>query len=428
MRLEIKNLAKISQASIDLNGITVIAGANDSGKSTCGKALCSVFMAFVQLEGRRQRLLQERINDIAEQCLHDRLFLPGEEFVQQFLDGHIDSKETAEKIMVEARFTSRRTKNERLFDDKTVAELADRLDEIRNLDAHTVECEAVRRCFAASFGNQYTPLFSGVRGATTVSFSSDEGARISISLKKDSCEFKSGFEFRGNAWLIADPAIVGMFGERYARFRDMFEYALVDAVGRSLRQEALDPVSGAIDASLQKEKYAKIAACLDVAGVGDVFWDKSKGYVIQRKGLSGPLKLANASMGVKAVALLQILVESGLLHAGDFLVLDEPEIHLHPDWQLIYAEAVVLLYQVLGVRVLITTHSPDFIQALYLFARKYNVEKVLSAYLTEGSRQSKIVKVAAEDWDAVFDRFASTMEKLRKMEDVLINKVEESEE
>lgn len=39
MRLEIKNIGRIEEASIEMNGITVIAGENDTGKSTVGKVL-----------------------------------------------------------------------------------------------------------------------------------------------------------------------------------------------------------------------------------------------------------------------------------------------------------------------------------------------------------------------------------------------------
>ena len=39
MRLTLKNIAKVRKADVEINGITVIAGENDTGKSTVGKAL-----------------------------------------------------------------------------------------------------------------------------------------------------------------------------------------------------------------------------------------------------------------------------------------------------------------------------------------------------------------------------------------------------
>ena len=43
MKLKLENVGKISSANIDLNGITVIAGENNTGKSTIGKMLFCVF-------------------------------------------------------------------------------------------------------------------------------------------------------------------------------------------------------------------------------------------------------------------------------------------------------------------------------------------------------------------------------------------------
>ena len=43
MKLRIRNFAKISKADIEIDGITIIAGNNNTGKSTVGKILDSVF-------------------------------------------------------------------------------------------------------------------------------------------------------------------------------------------------------------------------------------------------------------------------------------------------------------------------------------------------------------------------------------------------
>ena len=43
MKLNIKNFAKIKNADILIDGITVIAGENNTGKSTVGKILFSLY-------------------------------------------------------------------------------------------------------------------------------------------------------------------------------------------------------------------------------------------------------------------------------------------------------------------------------------------------------------------------------------------------
>lgn len=50
MILSLKNIGKVESAKVELNGITVIAGENDTGKSTIGKALYSIFNGFYIIE------------------------------------------------------------------------------------------------------------------------------------------------------------------------------------------------------------------------------------------------------------------------------------------------------------------------------------------------------------------------------------------
>lgn len=43
MRIEISDVAAVRRASVEIDGITVIAGVNDTGKSTVSKALWCMF-------------------------------------------------------------------------------------------------------------------------------------------------------------------------------------------------------------------------------------------------------------------------------------------------------------------------------------------------------------------------------------------------
>jgi len=61
MKLFLKNIGKITEATVEIKGISVIAGENNTGKSTVGKALFSVFNSFYKIQ---EQILQERINSI----------------------------------------------------------------------------------------------------------------------------------------------------------------------------------------------------------------------------------------------------------------------------------------------------------------------------------------------------------------------------
>ena len=42
MKLHLKNNGKIKEADVEIGGLTVLAGENDTGKSTVGKVLFSI--------------------------------------------------------------------------------------------------------------------------------------------------------------------------------------------------------------------------------------------------------------------------------------------------------------------------------------------------------------------------------------------------
>ena len=61
MKLILENIGNIGKAVIEINGITVVAGENNTGKSTISRALFSVFNGFCQIE---KKIRLERINGI----------------------------------------------------------------------------------------------------------------------------------------------------------------------------------------------------------------------------------------------------------------------------------------------------------------------------------------------------------------------------
>ena len=61
MELGIKNFAKIKDANIVVDGITLIAGENNTGKSTIGKILFASFNSLSEID---EKLMEERLKEI----------------------------------------------------------------------------------------------------------------------------------------------------------------------------------------------------------------------------------------------------------------------------------------------------------------------------------------------------------------------------
>ena len=67
MDLEMINVGKVNYAKIKFNGVTVIAGENNTGKSTVGKMLFCIFHAFYKIE---EQVADERIKSVSRVLAH----------------------------------------------------------------------------------------------------------------------------------------------------------------------------------------------------------------------------------------------------------------------------------------------------------------------------------------------------------------------
>ena len=79
------------------------------------------------------------------------------------------------------------------------------------------------------------------------------------------------------------------------------------------------------------------------------------------------------------------------------LILDEPEAHLHPSWQNKFAEMIVLLVKELGVNIVLTTHSSNFVLALDAYMRKHKVQEITNFYRTEFDENGMVDYVCVDD-------------------------------
>ena len=419
MDLIIHNFAKIESAQIALNGITLIAGANDTGKSTCGKALCTLLMALEQLESSsksvRRNKIREAVSSFMEESYgsHHFLFLD-EERIDEYLTGGVPVEKFAHSVLSYLPHLSNKRNS------LNVNLLAKNLEEVRLLDEEEVRCSGLRRSFSSVFHDQYMPLFKGSANGgcqrnTEILFKYGN-TQLSSTLTKTSAKYVEEQKFTHKAWYLNNPSVVDDIGIGLSRHgSDWFEYTVLKALTKSLIEQKVNPVKGAFDDALLKRKLEIIDSQFKRMNDDEVIFSRSKGLQIKRKGLREGLLLSNASMGIKSLALIRLLIHNLVITTGDVLVLDEPEIHLHPEWQMIYAELIVLMWKELGIFVMLTTHSPDFIQAIRLYSKKHGVLNCVSAYLSVGSNAVKFEPLKNKDWDKLFDRFMPTVKMLERL-------------
>ena len=137
----------------------------------------------------------------------------------------------------------------------------------------------------------------------------------------------------------------------------------------------------------RRTEFYKLAAFFEsevTKGAIDIEAGKLEYPEIYYKPASGEFPLHRTSSMVSELAPMVLFLKY-LIDPGDFVIIEEPESHLHPESQLKLAAGIVKLIRA-GVRVLITTHSDDFVQQLSIFIRLSSIpeeQRVKRGYSTD---------------------------------------------
>ena len=113
---------------------------------------------------------------------------------------------------------------------------------------------------------------------------------------------------------------------------------------------------------ISQEIQEIIEGKLEISNSGDInYKDKEDNSI--------PLSLT--AMGISNIGLIDLLIRNNIINKGSFLIMDEPEVHLHPKWQVIMAK---LLYKIAknGANIIIATHSLDFLKAFENILKEEN--------------------------------------------------------
>ena len=99
--------------------------------------------------------------------------------------------------------------------------------------------------------------------------------------------------------------------------------------------------------------------------------------------------MKNTSSGVKQLGIIQMLLSNRTLTENSFLIMDEPEVNLHPEWQVKFAKIIILMIKDLNISIFINSHSPQFIEALEVYSAKYGLSNETKFYLSEQVSETK---------------------------------------
>ena len=403
MKLSFQNIGKVAKADIEIDAITVITGENDTGKSTVGKLLYGIYTALNQLtpsnllQSKYESvfddfdLLKRRIMNIeaSEGELNEILILlsdPLLDFWGSYKDSDIEREDKLDSLI---KYSVKKVKSflgdaGSLGVKPTGIEgiLEDMLEksDIKSSNVDTQRLLLENALLEEFSGSLTTELI--LKPDASIHFVENKENFLKLTLRynkiiKEGSHISKKRDF-SQVFYIDNPFILDEFDRRSIFVStERRKYNHTDSLTKllSIREEK----NFFEEAMLEKD----ISNILSSVIKGNIKHSQS-GYKYYEEGLSEPISIKNISTGMKSFALLQLLMDYGHLNKrSEMLILDEPEIHLHPDWQLKYAELIVLLAKEYQLRVLITSHSTDFVEAIDLYSQIHNINNGVRFYKTQ---------------------------------------------
>ena len=431
MRLKLENIGMIRHADIRLDGLTVIAGENDTGKSTVGKLIFSLIKAFNRYEEDLKESKYARIFELIEKL-----------YFQLRKNHNFSEYETLQKAFYPKLFFEELKENKgdevEVIDDKLLLLLLNKINDeeiIKKLerlkivfqkdeDKNIIVKRALKKAFISEFYLDLSPKYASLNSLINVS----EGLNNILDIFIYNNDIKSlelyDDLFFNDVTFIETPIFLQMY-DLIRSASTLFE--IPDEKSKRILYRPEKPTVALhtkdLISKLELAQYDEIFSfegeaknplienILNITkGKGFSFNSKERDFYFNKND-SVKFKSMNTATGLKSFGIIQLLIQSSILNERSLLIIDEPEIHLHPKWQVEYAQLIVALVAN-DIPVLITSHSPEMIQALSVFSEKLGVKDKTAYYLTESDGISAEINDVTEDINKIFAKLAEPLHNL----------------
>lgn len=370
MKLHIENFAKISSADIEFDGLTVIAGKNNTGKSTVGKVLYTFFRALSQLP---KRIVKDRIDAVVKAFERNvNLTISGEQ-AQRLLNRSASVPEVFLEVKslfskddpLQALFASLHPDELSEFSKNDIEKT---IDSVLSASDKEIAGNLAHQVIDCVFHRQIHPLRPTSGDARLVLTVHGEANEMVFGHGKRSISHRTNFIKKVR--LIASPDVLSLLNVRdlllnreYAKAFEKYTFELAQELARESRLSAAEEEA-------VRGQIAELLSLLDDVIHGKIVLDDDRDFALLEEGNDRPTKAENLSMGMKFFVLLRLMLMRGVLRERDVLILDEPENHLHPTLQIVYAKVLVVLQRLFNLTILVTSHSAFFVNALQRFSLK----------------------------------------------------------
>lgn len=409
MNITLKNIGKVQNARVNITGITVIAGENDTGKSTISKSLFAIFHGFHNLEKRMNYDLKESVLKVfrtylGQQISYNLLNSYSQKFLETFSNGGMtdEVKEWLSKH------------NAELFSPDVLKDVVPRICEYINISKDLLRKGVLTKIFRDEFHRQINSLQSPDEGYISLSIKQKQ---LSVSLKNNEIiDFIDNVPLKTDVIYLDNPFVLDELNN-FSWSPLSMEY--ISSYEMNHERWAiwclLSKRSISAEEIIVRNRLQHIYEKLNDVCQGDLkTFPTTEEWAYQKNDKA--FLLRNLSTGLKTFVILKALLENGSLTQRGTLILDEPEIHLHPSWQLIFAEIIVLLHKEFDLHILINTHSPYFFRAIEVYVKKYEVQDKCDFYLSTSNGDIAEFENVNENTEKIYKKLWQPFQRLENEE------------
>lgn len=455
--LTIENVGIIKQAKIALNGLTVIAGENDTGKSTVGKLMFAIVKALSRFEQDlnedKKKQIRETIESLYFQLRKSYSFQKYPALKQAFYpEVFVEEVEKLRNnindlnlLLAKKRRIWDKVQSEMSKDDIQGSEFHHKTHEVEKIqldfdalnhlvtqkeDKKSIIKQALTKALVSEFHFEITPKHAPWKSFIQI----EEGMNNILEIEIEDNKI-AGLEFYDEVFFndvtfIETPILLQMY-DIVNSASTLLEIINEDNKSQRLEQLGKSKVSLHLKdlmSKLENSQYfsltffEKESFLIDILKQirqlihGNFYFDKKlKDFIFNRASHQEQVmsyRSVNTASGLKSFGTLQLLVESQFLDERSLLIIDEPETHLHPQWQLEYAKLIVMLAEN-HIPVLLSSHSPYMIQALKVFSENSQLKNQANYYLAAPNQDNltEIIDVT-DDLNRIFQTLSKPLQKL----------------
>lgn len=432
MKITVDNFGIIENAEVKIGGLTVVTGENDTGKSTIGKVLFSLVKAFARY---REDLEENKENIITAYI--EEMYFTIRRYINIAQENDIREFYQPRRLYNHLRLEYRNAKLEAIhilkkaalrgvnFPHSLIEIIEQNFTKIEYVlnepdDKKSAIHRAIKKAFYSEFKHEILQKGGDDTSSAIISIKDGASQIIDITLKRDgSIDYHASDDLGfSDATYVDSPAII-QFNNMIRTSKTLFDDSASNRHSvllhlKDLSSKLTDSMYGFLDFDLFPEDSKLSQLTKDISGLlnGSVDYDTDKkDFVLNRHGVS--ISSGNIASGIKALGMLDLLIKGGNTKKNSLLLLDEPEVNLHPKWQIAYCDIITSLVGC-GVDLIVTTHSPYIVHAL----KRFCVDKSLEhhfylAYKDSVSSFSKF-KDISNNVSYAIDLLAQPMQELNE--------------